>query len=108
MFATEFMNSYMTLQQVQFKDYQDFLEKYGGKPEQSAFMKATSFFEGIGVLVKRGIIPLGLADDFFHGVTRVAWLKAEKLVKGHREAMKHPEFVEWFEYLYDKTKDYRH
>ncbi len=107
MFATDFMDSYMTLQSLQFKDYQDLKSRYGGRSEESAFMKSVSFFEGIGVLVKRGVIPIALADDFFHGITRVTWLKAEKLIQGHREAMGHPEFVEWFEYLFNKTKDYR-
>ncbi len=57
-------------------------------------------FEGVGVLVKRGVVPLEVVDDFMHGLVGVAWQRIEPLVNGYRKEMKHVEYAEWFEYLY--------
>ena len=66
-----------------------------------------AFFQRLGVLVKRGIVPLGLADDLFHGITLLTWRKTEKLIKGYREEINWNGFEEQFDYLYNKVKDYR-
>lgn len=101
------LDSVWTVLALDFKDYEDFKQKYSGKAEEAAFRRTGVFFEGIGVLVRRGIIPLRLADDFFHGITLAAWRKTEKIILGYREEFKWKEFEEQFEYLYEKIKGFR-
>ncbi len=105
--TSEFSDYHQTILRLEVKDYDDFMQKFRGSPEELAFVKVGGFFEGLGVLVRRRVIPLGLVDDFFHGIIRLTWLKTEKIVIGYRKAMNWPEFEESFEYLYHKTKDYR-
>ena len=91
----------------EYDDYKDFKVKYSGKREETAFLRVGVFFEGLGVLVRRGIVPLRLVDDFFHGVTLAAWKKSEKAIQGYREEHNWKEFEEQFEYLYGRVKSFR-
>ena len=51
----EFMDAYQRIKSLEFKDYNDFVEKFGPvnaeRPEQTAIMMLAMFMEGIGVLL---------------------------------------------------------
>ncbi len=66
----------------------------------TALNKLVITFEGLGIIVRRGIVPLGVIDDFVHGLTRECWLRAEPIIQGYRKATLHVESAEWWEYLY--------
>jgi len=100
-------DSFYPFLRLQFKGYQDFVERYAGKPEELAFFKILIFFEGIGVLVKRRLVPLKLVDDFMHGATIQTWKKTEEVIRGYRKEFNWKEFEEMFEYLYNQIKDHR-
>jgi hypothetical protein len=88
-------------------DYHDFIEKYGPDTNPDAWSKLISmgqFFEGIGVLVKRGFIDPALVDDLLSGPIIQFWEKTEPFFVEMREVMKWPQAGEWLEYLYNQIK----
>jgi hypothetical protein len=62
------------------------------------------FFEGLGILLYRGLVDTGLAYDLFSANIILTWQKLEPIFKKMRERWKHPQMWEWFEYLYKEMK----
>lgn len=81
---------------MSYKNY----DEVEGKPEEVALFQWLDSLEEMGILVKRGIVPIDVVDDFWHGAVRLIWTKTEPVVKSYRDKYKHPEFAEWAEYLY--------
>jgi len=91
---------------VEYKDYDDFVEKYGlpfaEGPVQTAFVMIGNFFEGIGVLLKRRLVEIELVNELF--AVEMFWLKMKPLIEGMRKQSNNPQILEWFEYLFNETK----
>ncbi len=94
--SREFMEGFLLLTRMTYKNY----DEVEGKPEELALFQWLDSLEEMGILVKRGIVPIDVVDDFWHGAVRLIWAKTEPIVKSYREKYKHPEFAEWAEYLY--------
>jgi len=90
-----------------YTDLDDFMEKYGPKtnPEANDSMGSTIyFFEGIGVLMKKGLIDTEFVDDLMSGVIVSLWDKFGPMIIEQRERYNWPTAAEWFEYLYNQIK----
>ncbi len=91
---------------VEYKDYDDFVEKYGlpfaEGPVQTVFVMIGNFFEGIGVLLKRKLVDIDLVIELF--AVEMFWLKWKPLVEGTRKKFNNQQLLTWFEYLYDEGK----
>lgn len=115
-----FMNLYETFRNREFqrqyaeiifqhkwKDFDDWLKKYGPVTNIEAFsswISVPAYFEGIGVLLDRKMIDMSLVDDMLSTQTLLLWEKIEPITKEYRERVKRPQLWEWFEYLYDEMK----
>ena len=92
----------------QWKDLEEFTAKYGPETNPEAYKlysSVVSFYEGVGVLVKRGLIDKTLVDDLMSSsITRI-WEKIAPLVAEQRKAWNWPQIAEWFEYLYGQIKE---
>lgn len=115
-----FMNLYETFRNREFqrhyaeiifqhkwKNFDDWLEKYGPATNVEAFsswISVPAYFEGIGVLLSRKMIDLSLVGDMLSTQTLLLWEKIEPITKEYRESIKRPQLWEWFEYLYNKMK----
>jgi len=97
-FDVKFLENWILLMNTAPKDYSEIR----GKPEEVALYQWISFLEGLGLMVKRGVISLEVVDDYFHGMIRLTWLKLLPLVMSYRKENNHPEFGEWVEYLYNQ------
>ena len=88
-------------------DYDDFHSKYGAQniDEYSRFYTILDYFEGIGVLVKRGLIDISFIDDLFSGLIVMYWEKLESIIMEIRVKMNWPQAGEYFEYLYKEIKE---
>ena len=89
----------------EWKDYDDFNEKYGpnNNPEDYAsFLVLITYFEGVGVLVKRGLINADFVDDLLSGLIIRLWEKYETYIISLREIRQWPQFAEYVEYLYNE------
>ena len=63
-----------------------------------------SYLEGIGVLVFRGLVDIGLVDDLFSSYVIRYWEKYESIELELRERFNVPQSGEWIEYRYDEVK----
>ena len=106
--SNEFDDAYPKIMSLEFKDYEDFVKRYGrrhsGKsPEiDKAIATVCGFFELVGTLLYRKHIDLGLVYDSF-GVSMIkeVWEKTEPLTVGRRREG-NEEVGMGFEYLYDE------
>jgi hypothetical protein len=101
--GTELLHAWNTIANLQFKDYDDFVEKYGPahdgtKPAQMAIQAIGNYFNGVGILLHRKLIDVNLVRDHFP--TKLAWEKLEPIVKGFRRQYEWGDWLEYFEYLY--------
>jgi hypothetical protein len=115
--SKEFMDATMKVSSLEFKDYEDYVNKYGsivslGKygptfndtPELKSLLSVDNFFNQVGILLHRRLIDAGLVRDVFGYRVEVLWNKAEPLIQGFREKLNQPEAGKWFEYLYNEMK----
>jgi hypothetical protein len=102
----EFLLAFEDIFEVQFKDYDDFVQKYGRPMSRnevpSSFMMMGNFFEQIGVLFKNGLINAAMISDLFP--IDIVWEKLKPLAEGMRQEYHNPGFFQWFEYLYNEMK----
>jgi len=109
MHSNEFDDAYPKIMSLEFKDYEDFVKKYGrrhsGKsPEfEKAFSTVCGFFELVGTFLYRKHIDLELVYDSF-GVSMIKeiWEKIKPLVVGLRRDFNDPAYGAGFEYLYNR------
>jgi len=93
---------------MEFVDYDDFMKKYGmyGMPAKPVLplWQVGKFFDGIGVLLRRKLVDIGLVDELFHTEVTVIWKKVKPLIEGRRKELNQPTIYQSFEYLYNELK----
>jgi hypothetical protein len=102
--------------QQQWKNYDDFMNKYGSENNLEAWtswLSIGAFFNGVGVLVKRGKIDIDLVEELLANAVLIAWFRMSPIILGWRE--RDPQFkglgrsgnypfLHGFEYLYNEIK----
>jgi hypothetical protein len=91
----------------EWKDFDDFWDKYG--PERNiddwaSFNSFNAYYEGIGVMIKRGLIDPMFVDDIMSGEIIRVWEKFEPIAREWRRRQNWPQAFEWNEYLYNEIK----
>jgi len=92
-------------------DYDDFIKKYGeaNNPEANTlFQELATWYEGIGVLIKRKLIDPAFVDDLISGATLWGWETFGSIVREHRVRDNLPYYYEFWEYLYDEVSAIAH
>jgi hypothetical protein len=103
--STEFQKAYQKMMDLEYEDYADYVKRYGTNAEvKAAGSTVNFFFEGVGVLVKRKLISMGLVDDLLSTNILLTWEKRKSTVEGYRKKFSRPQAWEWFEYLYNEMK----
>ena len=88
-------------------DPQDFRAKYHDMDKYDQiepFSIVASFFEGVGVLAKRGLIDVSLIEDLLLIHTMVTWKKVEPIIQELRKLYGDQRTLRNFEYLYTTIK----
>jgi hypothetical protein len=102
----EFLEAFVDIFEVEFKDYDDFVKRYGRPMSRNqvpmSFMMMGNFFEQIGVLFRNRLIDASLISQLFP--IDIVWEKMKPLAEGMRKEYHNPGFFEWFEYLYNEMK----
>ena len=114
--SPEFRMQHSTIIQQQWEDYDDFMEKYGPETNPEAWanwMSVGSFFNGIGVLLKKGLVDIALVEELLVMTTFVSWIRIGPIVREWRarpreysakaRSSKYSLF-HGFEYLYNELK----
>jgi hypothetical protein len=92
------------LEELDAKDYNEYLEKYpGASSERSYFIAVCGFFQLSGVLVSHGLMDQNLYFDIFNPTP--FWNKATPIVEGMRT--KRPHIYENFELLNNKRLSWK-
>jgi len=102
----ELQEAYLEVRyRMEFVDYDDFMKKYG-VPAKSVLplWQVGKFFDGVGVLLRRKLVDIGLVDELFHTEVILLWEKVKPLVEGRRKELNQPTIYQSFEYLYNELK----
>jgi len=105
--STEFLKAWSEIMNYPFKDYDDFESKYGFEVNPDAMVKGrmvNAYLEGIGVLMKKGLIDSSIVDDLMSGTIIRYWEKYEPYILEYRKRRDWPQTGEHVEYLYNKIK----
>ena len=63
----------------------------------------SSFFEGIGILLHRKLVDIGLVDDLFRESVNLVWNKVNPILYEARKQFSLP-YGRWFEHLYNEMQ----
>ncbi len=91
----------------EWKDFDDFWDKYGPEAnidDWASLNSLNAYYEGIGVMIKRGLIDPTLVDDIMSGEIIRVWEKFEPIAREWRRRQNWPQAFEWNEYLYNEIK----
>jgi hypothetical protein len=105
--SREFQEAWVETLRLEFKDYNDYLKKYGAaspEPVYTSVNMVASFFEGLGILLRRKFVNIDLIDDLFSSDIILTWHKMKLIIEGWRKHFNRPQMSEWFEYLYNEMK----
>jgi hypothetical protein len=90
----------------QLDDMSEFLTSEEYREDFNIVASTVYFFEGIGVLVSKGLIDVELVDDLMSGPLTHIWERMLPLLDSLRDVLG-PQAGEWYEFLYDKVKPMR-
>jgi len=95
---------------LEYEDYKEFVEKYGGlveaNPASNAIATYSGYFEGIGFLSHRELIEIGIVEYITSGSegVKLAWGKIKPTVYSTGKEYNTPTAFQWFEYLYNEMQ----
>ncbi len=89
---------------AEYTDYEDYLAKYDGKPEQKSLKLLGNYFEGVGLLVFRKLVEVDLVFDFWGDVAESIWEDNKEVVNGMRKNSGTQYTFEYWEYLVNEFK----
>jgi hypothetical protein len=98
--SIEFQEAFWKFMNREYKDFDDYEKQYGW----AETVVIGTFFEGIGVLLKRKLTNIQLVDDLFTTPIKLSWERMKPLVDDGRKHWNSPAAYEWFEYLYNEMK----
>ena len=98
--SNEMLEAWEKVRTRKYMNLNGYLKKYG----LSEINKVAFFSEGIGVLLHRRFIDIGLVDDLFSTPIKITWEKMKPISEGARKHYNRPQIFEWYEYLYNELK----
>ena len=117
--AQLFMNLYEVYRSIDFRrlyyeirgwswtSYEDWREKYSmpNNPETSSkFFSVMGYFEGMGLLVKKGLVDVEMVDELLKILVYGIWEQYRDIIFETRSRMKIPHYLANYEYLYEEMK----
>ena len=91
-----------------FKDYDEFEQRYGPYPSEESVSIAIEmviyYFEGLGTLLRNGLIEINLIHELFN--VQGWWEKLWPLISAFRDRLNRSDIYSNFEYLYDAFQKY--
>jgi len=68
-------------------------------------MRIFQYYDGLGVLISKGLLDKTLVADMMSELLILFWEKNEEVVKSAREYYNQPLAIMWTEYLYNEIKE---
>ncbi len=88
-------------------DFDDFKEKYMVPPDNAKYLSYFANLEGLGLLVRNGLLDANLVYDLQYVSIIMIWEKFLPIILEYREAWSTPQLWGTVEYLYDEMKRIR-
>jgi hypothetical protein len=79
--SREFQEDWWKVMNREYKDFDDYGRQYGF----AEVVEIGTFFEGIGILLKRTLVDIQLVDDLFTSPIKMAWEKIKPLAEDSRK-----------------------
>ena len=98
--SKDFLEAWEKFIDREMTDYDSYKKKYG-------FVELNTlegFFSGIGVLLRRKLIDIGLVGDFFSMEVKMYWDKLKPFAQEVRQIRKTPKAYSNIEYLYNEMQ----
>lgn len=95
--SLEFQEAFHTIYWAEFDDYDSAIAALHGRRHVGTYL--FSFFDQVGILLRRGLIDFDLVDDLLGNSARQLWEKIEPVVQEARVRSDDPRLYEHFEYL---------
>jgi hypothetical protein len=92
---------------VEYENLEDWTKKYGSTADRetwASWARVGRFFDGVGILVRRGLIDMDLVIAELRELILFSWDKMKPWVYEVRMEMKSPHTWENFEYLAEETR----
>ena len=94
---------------IEFEGWEDMMKKYNRETNYDlllSWFSVATFFEGVGVLLKRNLIDIAMVDDLLATSIRVGWEKIGPIETESRKHFNQPRIFDDFEYLYNELMRY--
>jgi hypothetical protein len=96
--SKEFQDAWTRIESIEFKNYDEYVKKYGS----GDYVQCATFFEGIGVLLKKKLIDINLVDALFGIPLVYMYERMKPLIEGNREQFHNQRVFEYFEYVHNE------
>jgi hypothetical protein len=100
--SLEFQEAFHTVYWADFHDYDSAIAVLEGRRHVGTYL--FTFFDEVGVLLRRDLIDFDLVDDLLGNSARQMWEKIQPVIEEARVRSDDPRLYESFEYLYDEMK----
>lgn len=104
----EIIESISKIMNMEFKDYEDYLEKFGDPLSDTALHTIIGYNDGLGHLLYKELIDIETIEYILSGSTKSIWEKLKPITEGMRKQYNLPELSKWFEYLYEEMQKREH
>jgi hypothetical protein len=108
LYADDYREAILKVLNLDFKDYEGFVKKYGLYLSDNTVMKALTkinvLYGGLGNLVARKLVDFELVYGVFDTACCRAWEKVKPIIEGYRKASNQPTYLLGFESLYNEMK----
>jgi hypothetical protein len=102
--SPEFIRGVRAITQLPDNQSKEQVEEQAGERMDDLYLAITSF-EGLGVLVHKEEVSLGLVEDFFSGIIVTTWLKLRRFVEDERKALDRETWAEWTQWLAERIME---
>ncbi len=108
----EWLDAYTKVMRTHWESYEEYMQKqdWNSDESDSEFIRAAnlvySFYEGLGVFVKEGLVDIRMIALTMTYMTRTLWEKIAPMIYKSREQLNYPRMLSEFEYLYDELMKY--
>jgi hypothetical protein len=102
--AKELQDAITKVCSIEYKNYDDYVEKYSDKPEHFMLKMLGNYFEGIGIMVNKKLVDADIVYSFWGDIIESSWEKIKPMIGDMRKDENAPNMFEFWEYLYNEMK----
>jgi len=105
----DFTKQWNLLMNREWKDLDDYRKKYSDPgPDGASLLSVQTYFEGVAVLLMKGMIDVDLVYELMPTMVTTFWKKYEPLVRLRRDEINYPQYFRPVEYLSDRMVEHAH